>query len=124
MKLDYDLLRELLLLVEDISDGITKFSDEHIISLVKSTNDGNAIFYHLKYLDDIGYVERYTTKNAYFEAAYTLDITPTGRTYLNGIRTDGKWDKVKELFSENTEKLSIEAILFVASAIMQKTLNL
>lgn len=88
MKIDYDLVRTLLLQIEDITDGRKDFS---IFYFSKCLPDVpiKAIDYHLKYLIDSGMVEGVIWE-------FVTDITPYGREYLNSIRNDSIWSKTKE----------------------------
>ena len=87
MKLDYELIRNLLLTIECESDGFENFTFPHYARAF-SDYPAKTVAYHIKYLLDAGYVE-----GEYHR--YISDITPIGRDYLNSIRDPGIWEKVK-----------------------------
>lgn len=89
MKIDYDLIRKILLKVEEISDGNVNYLPEHIWQKYFTESCKLNIFnYHVKYLFDDHLIEG--------SNGYVFDITPTGRDYLNNVRDDNIWKKTKE----------------------------
>ncbi len=86
MRIDYDLLREILLVIEDITDGHTNYTYETISNSIQA--DPQKVWYHIKYLRDTAYIE---AANGFF-----IDITPIGRAYLDSVRDDSVWGSVKE----------------------------
>lgn len=88
MKRDMDLVRELLLLIEESEFGK---------NLVIPDNwDRKVVAYHLKILDQAGYVENNThwggDKPLWFFASLTWD----GHEFLDSIKNDNIWNKTKE----------------------------
>jgi len=80
MKLNYELIRQLLLAIEADSNGLQSFSLLHYQTLFTGYNP-IIIDYHLKYLIDAHLAEGKVH-------CYVLDITPKGRDYLNNVRDD------------------------------------
>lgn len=87
MRLDYDLIRDLLLLIEDKSDGKNEISIFRFTEAMPDTDIG-IIEYHLKYLSDAGVIEMYD--------GYVMDLTPIGHDYANNMRNDTVWKHAKE----------------------------
>ena len=73
MRLDYDLIRELLLTIERFSDIEKNLSSEWISRQCTASNDNGVILYHLKFLADADYIE---LDNGNLLAV--SDITPAG----------------------------------------------
>jgi hypothetical protein len=86
MRIDYDLLREILLVVEDITDGHTNYTYDAIYDSLNE--EPQKVWYHIKYLTDVAYIE---AGNGFF-----IDITPIGRAYLDSVRDESVWSTVKE----------------------------
>lgn len=86
MKLNHDLIRELLLHIEEISDGNTNFPSNYFLKPLRHYPE-RFVTYHLKFLLDAGLIEG---KNGYI-----TDITPYGRNYLDNIRNETIWIKTK-----------------------------
>lgn len=89
MKLDYDLIRSLLLIVEEETDGYINLSVEYFCDKLRTRNRIQ-IRYHLKYLLDSHFIEGTYTRDA------IMDITPLGRNYLDHIHNDTIWNKTKK----------------------------
>ncbi|WP_027407630.1 DUF2513 domain-containing protein [Anaerovibrio sp. RM50] len=87
MRLNHDLIRTLLLFIEEISDGQNNFLIESIPSEFPA-EEPIAVTYHIKYLRDAGLIEAIR--------GYIIDITPQGREYLDSIRDDSIWNNTKE----------------------------
>lgn len=86
MKLNYDIIRDLLLKIEEITDGNKNFSPIYFFKEFSETEE-TVIAYHLKYLFDAGLVEG--------SEGYVIDITPFGRNYLDSIRNHTIWEETK-----------------------------
>lgn len=89
MQLDHDLIRSLLLLIEQESDGLNGCLPDEF-SEVFPTYPPQTVKYHLKYLVDAGLIETIRS--------YIIDITPSGRTYLDNIRNPSIWEATKQRF--------------------------
>uniref|UniRef100_UPI0034A03C4D DUF2513 domain-containing protein n=1 Tax=uncultured Allisonella sp. TaxID=339338 RepID=UPI0034A03C4D len=72
---------------EENTDGYKNFTPEDIFLMLPQT-DCNILFYHVKYLKDIAFLE--------CSNDYITDITPVGRSFLENIRNDGIWEEVKK----------------------------
>lgn len=115
MKLDYDFLRELLLFLEEITDGRRNFTFESIAPHFDHV-DELKLRYHLKYLNDA----RFTDGGN----GYVLDITPAGRDYLNSVRNDTIWKRTKEITQKWGSSVTLSTISSVADALVRKSLGL
>ncbi len=89
MKLNHDLIRVLLLYVEEETDGEKGFLLDDFITAFPNESP-KALNYHLKYLIDAGLIEKVRS--------YIFDITPRGRAYLDNIRNSSIWESTKQRF--------------------------
>ncbi|MEM8738093.1 MAG: DUF2513 domain-containing protein [Planctomycetota bacterium] len=88
MKLDDDLLREILLRIEATPAGELLESRE-IEALGHSEP---SIFEHITLLEEAGYL----VLHAHVRGGYTIErLTMDGHTYLSNIREPKRWNKVK-----------------------------
>lgn len=115
MKLNYDLIRLLLLKIEDITDGYSEFYNTDIAKAFSDYSE-TVILYHLKYLDDAGYIER-------IRGWVILDITPIGREYLNSVRNKDIWEKTKQKVQSFGE-VSLPIITEVSSTLIKSSLGI
>ena len=118
MKLDYELVRQLLFFIEDKADAI------HVINLfdcVSALPDikRDVIYYHLKYLVDAHLAEGRMTRDEKF----ILDITPLGREYLDNIRDDNIWSDIKHNFQQFNQ-LSLDLLSDIGRSLILKSLGL
>ena len=114
MKLNYDLIRTLLLHIEDVTDGHTCFHSEYFYMEFPDINP-NTLEYHLKYLFDAGLIEG--------KGGFVLDITPFGREYLDTIRDNSIWEKTKAKF-QPLGSVTLSVISDIASSFIAKQLGL
>ena len=114
MKLDYDLIRNLLLRIEEDSDGHTNFSLFYFFEAFPEV-DKASIDYHLKYLYDAGFVEG--------SRDFIIDITPYGREYLDSIRDKNIWENTKKKF-QPLGTVTFSVISDIAKSLVLKQLGL
>lgn len=95
MKFNPDLFRNLLLSIEDITDGKTLFplyifgDDERLINCSKSD-----IYYHASLMEKNGLIK--ARPNNDYDFFYITDLTLSGHQYLNDIRNVAASNKIKE----------------------------
>jgi len=88
MKLNYDLIREILMFIEEKADGDINYTAELIWEERFTSYDNRVVYYHVKYLCDASFIES--------SNGYIIDITPNGRGYLDNIRNSNIWEKTKD----------------------------
>lgn len=121
MKLDYDLIRKLLLYYEETTDGKRPLSDEFVAKTVQA-DSLDVLSYHVKYLIDTGFVEYKIITHK--KIRVVTDITPVGRSYLDSVRNATVWEDVKEHFKDKLGHVAIEAVSAVAHHAMFKAMGL
>ena len=114
MKLNYDLLRSLLLHIEDVTDGHTNYTFDYFVEQFPKESQ-NCLYYHLKYLGDACLIEG--------NASYVIDITPYGREYLDSIRDNSIWEKTKSKF-QPLGSVTLPIIIEIAKSLVLKQLGL
>ena len=114
LKLNHDLIRDLLLYIEDKSDGQQGFAPDDFCAAFPA-EPPLTVKYHLKYLADAGLVERVR--------AYILDITPLGRNYLDNIRSQSVWEVTKQRF-QPLGSVTLDVISEIAKAAVLSHLGL
>ncbi|NHL36669.1 DUF2513 domain-containing protein [Clostridium botulinum] len=91
MKLNYDLIRDLLLVIEDISDGVKNYSTQYIRAEHLPNHGLQAIQYHVNQLAQGGIIK--VSSN---DSDYIIDLTWYGHQYLSNIKNDTIWSKTKD----------------------------
>lgn len=119
MKLDYDLLREILLLLEAESDGYINFSWKSFYRGCQSFQDSydeTTFRYHCKFLLDVGYIQDGSLEG--FQ-----DISPEGRAYLDNIRDNTIWEQTKKHIAK-LGNVTLPIVSNVANSYVLKFLGL
>lgn len=114
MKIDLDLVRELLLVMEPKLDGFRNYTIEYIAELLPGS-DYKTVYYHIHYLAKCGFLEVNS-------AEYIIDLTPAGHQYLNKIRNKQIWNKVKKII-QPLGNISFSVISNLVTELVSKTLG-
>jgi Hypothetical protein (DUF2513) len=108
MKRDMDLARKILEQVEEKDDG------EHQITLEIPEYPTNQVHYNVKLLKQHGLLEAIDCST--FEGAHWMPVSLTweGHEFLDAIRNDTVWQKVKEAVKEQGGSITFEALKLLA----------
>ncbi|WP_278743185.1 DUF2513 domain-containing protein [Mitsuokella jalaludinii] len=117
MKLDYDLIREILLITEEHSNGKNHILDSFYQKQISPIPSNATIRTNIEYLRMSGYVQcKLTNKGVY----RIVDLTPKGRDYLDNIRSEKVWKKVKEMIRENAGTMSMDIVKNIAVKVAEE----
>lgn len=98
MKLNYDCVRDILLVLEEESDfgSIVLFDSEHPHGL-ESKYSLNEVLYHLRFLNESDMLY----KAKIYSYGYAVqDLSPAGHKFLEEIRSNTNWNKTKSIASQ------------------------
>ena len=118
MKLDHDLIRDLLMAYEKKANGRTNFYVEDIAKECLPDYDVEAIRYHSKQLADAGYVKVGTKSSDHI-----IDLTWKGHQYLANIKDDNIWNIIKNKTS-SLSGVTLDIIATMAKEEVKKYLSL
>lgn len=116
MKLNYDLIREILLITEEYSDGKHHILDAFYQNRISPIPSSAAMRTSVEYLRMAGYIQCKLTSA---EVYRIVDLTPKGRDYLDSIRDEKVWQKVKERIRENAGTISMDIVKNLAVKIAE-----
>lgn len=119
MKRDMDLVRLILLEIED------KYSSTAIYDLAVDGYDTETVAYHCKILYEAGLISDYKAQYADNEI-YVFGVgslTWGGNNFLEKIRDDSQWKKVKETITKKGLPLVVDTIKSVANALISATVE-
>lgn len=119
MKRDMDLVRLILLEIED------KYRSTAIYDLAIDGYDTEMVAYHCKILYEAGLISDYKAQYADNEI-YVFGVgslTWDGNDFLEKIRDDSQWKKVKETITKKGLPLVIDTIKSVANALISATVE-
>jgi hypothetical protein len=120
MKLEIELIREILLALENYSDGHKNYDVELLYRNYPNLNKWPylTVEYHIRQLADGGYI--YTTED--YNIGYIIDLTWKGHEFLADIRPQTTWERLKGVMTYPAS-VSLEALKAVASTMVQEALN-
>lgn len=122
MKRDLDLIRNMLLIIED-SDKNSTLGRSDFSSL---SDNPNILDYHLYLLADAGYVD-YVSCNlvGYFYPQILIKwMTNDGCDYLDSIRSASVWDKTKEQLAKIGGQASFDIVKTIAEHVALSFLDI
>lgn len=116
MKLDHDLTRQLLLHIEEITDGNSGYPAAGFAASFPEYAPG-IVRYHVKYLMDAALVEHNNNE--------IYDISPKGRESLDSIRSPENWKKTKATAAKQAlGQLSFDVMVEIAKGLILKSFTL
>lgn len=113
MRLNPDLIRDILLVVEDISTVDESVDSDLLISKLPQY-DEDSICYHVKQAE---LSELFTKVVRSWSGAFIIeDLSPAGHRLINEIRNEATWNKTKEVVSK-IGNFSLDALKQIASQV-------
>ena len=112
MKRDMDLVREILLKIEE------NYVSTALINLNIDRYDMETVAYHCKIMYEAGLISNYSSQNA-DNRLYIFrvgSLTWEGHDYLDKIRDNTVWNKTKTVIKEKGLPLVLDTIKTIASA--------
>ena len=123
MRLDPDLIRDLIIYVEDHSSLYMPIDSKDLCAeLVIGDTDFETIAYHVNQLFLAGYFTK--VEFTFDPAFYIHDLTPIGHEFAQNIRSDTVWNSVKDkasaIGSFSLKSLQAIAVNVVSSLISSR----
>ena len=112
MKRDMDLVRLILLKIEE------EYKSTALINLSINGYDKDTVAYHCNILHEAGFVSNYNASYAENEL-YIFSVgalTWDGNDYLDKIRDNSTWKKIKDIIAQKGLPLVVETIKTVSNA--------
>jgi len=124
VKRDMDLLRELLLNIENDPkmDCTTEFYYDNPEQMGIHERSTEEVAYHLRLLIESGYVNGAVTMAVPMQIIRGL--TNSGHDFLANISNDTIWNKVKKQAGEISDHLALPVVAAIAEAIVKKQFKL
>lgn len=118
MKIDYDMVRSMLLVIEDQANGVNPMGYSYLLDEHFPESDNEMIQYHVKFLHDSRLIECVTGN---FRSI--IDITPKGREYLDNIRSNDIWSQTKAAIKPVGD-ITLDTVKEVAKHLLLSALGL
>jgi len=117
MKRDWDIVRKILMALENIQDTTSVMEPGAV-----SGYDNEIVSYHMKLLMEAGFIEgncRDFTINAPLHC-WATRLTWKGHEFLDRIRSDTVWNRVKGLARERGLSLSLDVIVMASKMVIER----
>lgn len=116
MRLNPDCIRDILLYVEEnINKQNNRIMVTNLISFLKPKYDEYTVNYHIIQLNDTGLFKRVVIADDNIPILIT-DLSYEGHTYINNIRDNKIWDKIKTL-TKGVSSLSMPILIEYAKTV-------
>ena len=118
MKKDFDLIRELLLNIEEKST----LDNAYFPNKIEGYSEVE-INYHIKMLANGGFLDL-TNQSPYSDGTYRIDsITLEGHEFLDNIKNSTVWEKTKKTAWDKTGTLTFEIIKTISTSMLKSMIN-
>lgn len=118
MKRDMDLIREILIKLEALPPHDELASDE--INCDKTEEE---ITEHMLLIEEAGLAEGLVTNFSDFKIISLQRLTNSGHDYLDMIRRDTIWNKIKETAREKGIELTIDGVKAIGSLVLTQIIG-
>jgi hypothetical protein len=114
MKRDWDVVRKILLKVEELSPGEWLRSDDHEVHGIDNATAG----FHMVLLKEAGFVAGSCLDTGQGHICNISRLTWQGQEFLDSIKKDARWEKVKETAQAKGIDLTIDTIKAIVKGII------
>ena len=120
LKRNLDLLRLLLLEIENIDD--ISFDSRRLTHL----SEPITVYYHIHLLYEVGFIEAlpYSSNTCPIPMYRILWITNAGHDYIDSIRNNTVWSKTKSLLSSSGTNFALHVVQDIATKVLLSSLHI
>ncbi|QLB18681.1 DUF2513 domain-containing protein [Mannheimia granulomatis] len=118
MKRNWDLIRKILIKLEEKADSTSWLQSDEIKGF-----DARTVAYHYALLTEAGLIKSIDISGMEEEDYAALSLTWQGHEFLDKIRNDSVWNKIKSTLQHKSLDLSFETIKTIASTIITGMLS-
>ena len=113
MKRNWDLIRKILIKLEEKADSTSWLESDRIKGY-----DSISVAYHYKLLKNAGLIEAIDISSIETEDFAATSLTWQGHEFLDKIRNDSVWNKVKSTVQNKSLDLSFDVIKSVSTTLI------
>lgn len=115
MRRDWELVRQILLKLEDLSTTSSYLSPDGVPGY-----DPEIISYHMQLMDEAGLIKAKCLKTSgQGLRCNAISMTWEGHEFLDKIKNDSNWNKVKGIAREKGLDLSFDVIKLAAKTVLE-----
>ena len=117
MKRNWDTIRRILLAVEQLPDENSQINSHELPGI-----DPVEAAYHMRLLRDAGLIDGGCRKATGPAWCYATGLTWSGHEFLDRIRTDTTWNRIKTTARDKSLDMSFDTLMAVARWLMEQAL--
>ncbi|MEQ1627096.1 MAG: DUF2513 domain-containing protein [Nitrospira sp.] len=117
MQRDWDVVRKILLKLEAVGDTTSEVQSDDVNGC-----DPEKVSYHMRLLDEAGLIRAKCRQHVPLNCV-ALSLTWRGHEFLDQIRQDTVWNKIKDAAREKGLSLSLDVISGLAKSIIASILE-
>ena len=117
MQRNWDTIRRILLAIEQLPDENSQIGSSEIQGI-----DPEEAAYHLRLLLNAGLIEGGCRKAIGPPWCYATGLTWSGHEFLDRVRSDNHWNRIKISIREKGMDMSFESIMAIARWLMEQAL--
>lgn len=118
MKRDLDLIRNLLLAIEEAPSGLYLQPDDFL----PVCDDLDKIVFHLELLDDAGFIESIDASTTLCDSIVVKRMTFAGCDYLDAVRNKAIWERIREKLVPFGGQVSLEIVKELGISLVKQQL--
>ena len=118
MKRDFDLIRNILLTIEEAPSGLYLQPDDFL----PVCNDLDKIVFHLELLDDAGFIKSIDASTALCDSVVVKRMTFAGCDYLDAVRDKAIWERIREKLAPFSGQVSLEIVKALGISLVKQQL--
>ena len=123
MKRDFDTIRDILVYVESLHEGKDEIKGKSFDMNEDDEIKRYKLLVHFEILQEAGYIKNvYLQKNAMGRlvglSAYNAELTMKGHDFLDSIRHDNNWTKIKEVITKAGGCVTMSLLQTIATDIL------
>lgn len=128
MKRNFDTIRDILVYVESLHEGKDEIKGKSFDIDEDDEIKRYKLLAHFEILQEAGYIKNvYLQKNAMGRlvglSAYNAELTMKGHDFIDSIRKDNNWAKIKEILSKTGGCITMKLLESVASKVIEDNIS-
>ena len=123
MKLNPDCIRDILISVEEATDGssVFRYGKDNVKHEHLKKYEHNEIFYHMQQCKMAGLIVGFQPFDD-GDCVLIMDLSPDGHEFLANVRQDSIWNKTKEI-SAKVGSSSLSTLMQIAINVVTSLIN-
>ncbi|MDN5013257.1 DUF2513 domain-containing protein [Streptococcus sp. SN3] len=119
MKLKPDCIRDILLIVEKHATYSNDVEQEIVFQELENKYNHEEILYHVRQCEASGL---FLQVQHFFGGFSIIDLSPAGHQFINDIRQDTNWNKIKEI-AKNVGSTSLDVLKEISVQVISNLIS-